>query len=159
MRGAESTGEGYGVVMNRSAEKTRRMQLRRDIGNRVLTPAVKSDRSASLYLHPYACFRCRRSFKRGSRTAVILTCPRCAGPAIGLTRKFKPPRHDDLKQWAKVEALVRHGFLFWSVGEPYPDTVGEVPAFAARHADHLARTRAAWPEAFVEIDAAMNRAR
>lgn len=144
--------------MNRRSEKNRRMQLRRDIGNRVVTaPRQKSARAASAYLHPYACFSCRRSFKRASTTAAVLACPRCAGPAIGLTRKFKPPRHDDLKQWAKVEALVRQGFLFWSVTEPYPETLAEVPAFAARHADHVASIRAAWPEAFREIEAALNR--
>lgn len=142
--------------MNRRSDKTRRMQLRRDIGNR-LPPAPWTPVRSAPYLRPYACFRCRRSFKRASTTAAVLACPRCAGPAIGLTRKFKPPRHDDLKQWAKAEALVRHGFLFWSVTEPYPETLAEVPAFAARNADHVASTRAAWPEAFAEIEAVLNR--
>ncbi|RYF94012.1 MAG: hypothetical protein EON95_06880 [Caulobacteraceae bacterium] len=144
--------------MTAGLEKHRRMALRRDVGNRVpAAPARTSAAAAASYLHPYACFRCRRSFKRASTTAAVLTCPRCAGPAIGLTRKFKPPPHDDLKQWAKVEALVRHGFLFWSLDEPYPETLAEVPAFAARHADHLGRMRKAMPQAFVAIEAAKNR--
>jgi hypothetical protein len=122
-----------------------------------LAPARKTDQAASAYLHPYVCFNCRRSFKRANTTAAVLTCPHCAGPAIGLTRKFKPPPRSDLKQWAKVEALVRHGFLFWSLDEPYPERLSEVAAFATRHADHLKRERDRSPEAFVEIEAALNR--
>ena len=107
------------------------------------------------YLHPFACFACRRSFKRTSHTATVLPCPRCGGPAIGLTRKFKPPEHTDKKQWAKIEALVRHGFVFWSLSEPFPSTLQEVDAFAARHGDWLRQQRALHPKEFAEIDAAL----
>ena len=121
-------------------------------------PAQKGGDAASAYLHPYACFSCRRSFKRASRTEAVLPCPHCGGPSIGLTRKFKPPRQSDIRQWQKVEALVRRGFLFWSVGEPYPDTLAEVDAFAARHAAFLAQERARNPQVFDQIAAAMVRA-
>jgi len=109
------------------------------------------------YLHPYACFRCRKSFKRTSGADAVLPCPECGGPSIGLTRKFKPPKQSDEKQWDKVEALVRHGFLFWSVGEPYPDTLREVPAFVQRHADFVARERARYPDAYRQIEEALQR--
>jgi hypothetical protein len=72
-----------------------------------------------------------------------------------LTRKFKPPKQSDEKQWNKVEALVRHGFLFWSLGEPYPDTLKEVEAFAHKHAGFIARERARNPKAYHQIDAAL----
>lgn len=85
----------------------------------------------------------------------VLPCPECGGPSVGLTRKFKPPRQSDEKQWNKVEALVRHGFLFWSLGEPYPDTLKEVQAFAQKHAGFIARERARNPEAYRQIDAAL----
>jgi hypothetical protein len=78
------------------------------------------------------------------------------GPSIGLTRKFKPPKQSDRKQWEKVEALVRHGFLFWSLGEPYPETLREVPAFVARHAAFVAKERARRPEAYRHIEAALS---
>lgn len=122
-------------------------------------PAQKGGAVQSAYLHPFACFRCRKSFKRASKSEAVLPCPECSGPSIGLTRKFKPPKHSDEKQWAKVEALVRHGFLFWSLGEPYPETVQEVPAFAQRHSEFLVRERARHPEAYQQIDAALSATR
>lgn len=85
----------------------------------------------------------------------MLKCPACGGPSIGLTRKFRAPKRSDVKQWDKVEALMRRGFLFWSLGEPYPDTLAEVDAFASRHAAHLASERARHPEAFAQIEAAL----
>jgi hypothetical protein len=54
-----------------------------------------------------------------------------------------------------VEALVRHGFLFWSVGEPYPETLAEVDAFAARHAGFIAAERALNPIGYAQIEAAL----
>ena len=119
-------------------------------------PAQKGGAVQSNYLHPYACFQCRKSFKRASRVEPVLPCPECGGPSIGLTRKFKPPKRSDDRQWSKVEALVRHGFLFWSLGEPYPDTLQEVAEFAQRHADFIARERARRPEAYRQIDAALS---
>jgi DNA-directed RNA polymerase subunit RPC12/RpoP len=119
-------------------------------------PAQKGGPAQSSYLHHYACFRCRKSFKRASKTEAVLPCPECDGPSIGLTRKFMPPKRSDEKQWKKVEALVRHGFLFWSLGEPYPETLREVADFARRHADFIARERAKNPEAFRQIEAALS---
>lgn len=57
-----------------------------------------------------------------------------------------------------MEALVRHGFLFWSLSEHYPETLEEVPAFALRHADFIAQERAKNPEAYAQIDAALSQA-
>ena len=124
---------------------------------RLPPPAQKGCVTQSAYLHPYACFGCRKSFKRTSRTDAVLPCPECGGPSIGLTRKFKPPKHSDRKQWDKIEALVRHGFLFWSVGEPYPETLKEVDDFAARHADFIHRERLAHPDAYRQIEEALAR--
>lgn len=121
-----------------------------------LPPAQKGGERDTAYLHPYACFQCRKSFKRASKSAAVLSCPHCGGPSIGLTRKFKPPKQSDTKQWAKVEALVRHGFLFWSLGEPYPDTLQEVDAFASKHAAFLREERERAPDAYAQIDAALS---
>jgi len=118
-------------------------------------PAQKSGPASPRYYHPYACFPCRRSFKRTSRVAAVLPCPHCGGPAIGLTRKFTPPARSNVAQWRKVEALVRHGFLFWSLGEPYPQTLKEVDAFAARYASFIQDERNKHPAAFAEIEAAL----
>lgn len=117
--------------------------------------AQKGGTFQSAYLHPYACFRCRKSFKWATRAEAVLPCPECGGPSIGLTRKFKPPKRSDERQWKKVEALVRHGFLFWSIGEPYLDTLQEVAAFARRHADEIQRARARSPEGYRQIEEAL----
>src|SRR4051812_22701329 len=114
-------------------------------------PAKKGGGFSSVYLHPYACFNCRKSFRRASRVDAVLPCPECGGPSIGLTRKFKPPKRTDVRQWKKVEALVRRGFLFWSLGEPYPETLEEVDAFAQRHAGFISRKRAKRPGAYMQI--------
>jgi hypothetical protein len=50
---------------------------------------------------------------------------------------------------------VRHGFLFWSIGEPYPDILQEVAAFARRHADEIKRARARSPEGYRQIEEAL----
>lgn len=62
----------------------------------------------------------------------------------------------DIKQWEKVEKLVRHGFFFESVGEPYPEELGEVDAFAKRHSAYLMHRRERHTVTFAEIEAALN---
>lgn len=108
------------------------------------------------YLHPFACFRCRKSFRRAFRGSAVLACPNCGGPSIALNRKFKAPKASDDKQWSKVEKLVRHGFFFESVGEPYPNEIGEVDAFAEKHAAYLNDQRKRHAAAFAEIEAALS---
>jgi hypothetical protein len=62
----------------------------------------------------------------------------------------------DIKQWDKVERLVRHGFFFESVGEAYPAELSEVDAFAKRHSEYLFRQRERYVDTFAEIEAALN---
>ncbi len=58
-----------------------------------------------------------------------------------------------------MEALVRHGFLFWSVGQPYPETLREVAAFVIRHAKFAEAERKRYAAAYAEIDVALATAR
>ena len=105
------------------------------------------------YLIRFACFRCRRSFKRsvelGSKD-YVRRCPRCGGRALDLGRRFKPPKGDDLAQWKKVRFLVAAGFFFQHVHDEeggqvgYPETLEEAGAFVIRH-----RARA-WTERLPE---------
>jgi hypothetical protein len=87
------------------------------------------------YLHPFVCFVCRRSFRRPGVDRDEAPCPVCGNRATRLNRKFKPPRHGDVKQWAKVEALVRLGFRFDTIHDGkggtlrYPSTAKGIPAF------------------------------
>jgi hypothetical protein len=87
------------------------------------------------YLHPFACFICRRSFRRPDAGRDEAPCPACGTRAIRLNRKFKPPRRGDTAQWTKVEALVKLGFRFDSLYDAdgasvrYPSTARGIAAF------------------------------
>jgi hypothetical protein len=118
---------------------------------------TSDEKPSARYLHPYACFQCRKSFRRASRPKAVLACPHCAGPSIRLDRKFKAPKSSDIKQWRKVESLVRHGFWFESVDEPYPIEIGDVEAFAQKHAAYLLDHRRKYPKTHAAIEAALNR--
>lgn len=93
--------------------------------------------------YPYACFRCRRSFKRAVVEPIGLpdkVCPNCGATAVGLSRKFKAPAQADEAQWQKVEYLVASGFRFETIrdtetGEPvaYPETMAEARKFVAKY--------------------------
>ena len=80
--------------MTTATEKSRRMVLRRDAGNRKPTPP-KRPRPVGKYLVAHACFPCRKSFKAASREG--------AAPA--------PPSRNTA-QWRKLEALVQACFHF-----------------------------------------------
>lgn len=90
------------------------------------------------YLYPFVCFVCRRSFKRRAEDRDEMACPVCGNTTIRLSRKFKPPRRADVRQWAKVEALVRLGFRFDTIYDNagvavrYPATERGIPAFVER---------------------------
>jgi hypothetical protein len=96
------------------------------------------------FLFPFACFECRRSFKRGYEPGVAeRPCPACGRAAYRLDRKFKPPPRNDIKQWQKVRFLYEHGFRFQSVPHvvpgqavPYPETLAEARLFVQRFRDH-----------------------
>lgn len=90
------------------------------------------------YLHPFACFVCRRSFKRAGLERDDAACPVCGRRAVRLSRKFKPPRRGDIAQWSKVEALAKLGFRFETIYDAvgaiirYPDTERGIPAFVKK---------------------------
>src|SRR5690349_4876723 len=56
------------------------------------------------------CFHCRKMFKG------VLICPQCGEPTYNLSLDFKAPKHDDVKQWRKVEILHANGIHFGSCG-------------------------------------------
>lgn len=104
------------------------------------------------YQIQYACFECRRSFKRpwtpgeqarsaqlsqplsGRKPAKRLPppaycCPGCGGGLTFMGRAFRAPRREDLDQWRKVELLVRNGFTFYSSAGRFPETLSEAKRF------------------------------
>lgn len=105
---------------------------------------MKSSQDSSLpgpiafppYLISYACLTCRKAFKRhNDPDALTMACPECGGSAHRTSRKFKPPRRTDVRQWEKVRFLLEHGFRFFSVRDSdgkyvqYPKTLEEARTF------------------------------
>lgn len=85
---------------------------------------------AGPYKDRYACFACRKAFKRrkasdlaahmrpthGVAEAVAVRCPDCGGRMHDMGMDFAAPRRDDVRQWRKVEVLFAHGVTFHSCG-------------------------------------------
>ena len=89
------------------------------------------------WLSAFACFACRKSFKR-PRDALNLVrkCPNCDGVAVDLGRKFKPPSNDDLAAWKVVQFLYENGFPFFSIGKSYPSTIEAAKDFIEANSAH-----------------------
>lgn len=127
------------------AEKARRMELRRDIGNRKLPLPPPPRGSHPKYLVAHACFECRRSMKVVPRPADQSQprCPECGAVAYWMGRTFRAPRRDNLEQWAKVMALYAHGFRFVGSGShsdpPMPKRLREVEGFVRANPKHRCR--------------------
>lgn len=131
-------------------EKNRRMMLRRQIGNREVKPISESiDCKGPDYTMSYACFDCRKSFKRHFDCSPpeypqVIDCLECDGKFVNLGRHFKAPRRTDEKQWKKVRYLVEHGFLFQKIRTgsghhdtvPYPETLEEAKDFVIKYREY-----------------------
>ena len=85
----------------------------------------------------YACFHCRKSFKRPQFQAIhdrFMTseqvagqaqelerlestreykCPDCGGTAHFMGQDFKAPRKTDIKAWAAVQAFIASGKIYY----------------------------------------------
>ncbi len=85
----------------------------------------------------YACFKCRKSFKRprfGASHDRFMTaaqqtgqlkeaamfeaqreykCPDCGGPSHFMGQDFKAPKHVDVKAWEAVQAFIEAGKTYY----------------------------------------------
>jgi predicted nucleic acid-binding Zn-ribbon protein len=122
-------------------KKHRRMELRRDIGNRQVKPVSKTSHDSSYpYLGAHACFNCQRSFKLSYKNDH--GCPECGLVIYQMGRAFKAPKRGDREQWRKVQKLYALGFRFHCYGgdyPPLPDRLREVDQFVEQHPDHELR--------------------
>jgi hypothetical protein len=101
------------------------------------------------YKDHYACFRCRKGFKRHHTSewpkhlqpaegqTVPAPCPECGEPMANMGLDFKPPRQTAKAHWEVVEFLFRNGVGYHSCGcsgPGYrPSTWSEVEAFLEAH--------------------------
>ncbi len=129
------------MIMSRNQEKHRRMEVRRDIGNRQVG---STSQFSTGYFYPYliahACFSCQKSFKLSCEKEHI--CPECGGTVYLMGRAFKAPKRRDDEQWRKVQKLYALGFRFYSYGgeyEPLPKRLREVDNFVLSYPGHELR--------------------
>jgi hypothetical protein len=101
------------------------------------------------YKKHYACFACRKAFKRlqeyewpddqrpAEGEAVPAPCPECREPMADMGLDFKPPKRSATEHWVVVEFLFRRGVGYHSCGcgGPgfRPSRWADVPAFLASH--------------------------
>ena len=96
-------------------------------------------RSVRRYSQHYACFACRRAFKRAERwppeegeaPRESRPCPECGQPARAMGVNFKAPRRESANQWRKLELLARMNMLFHHWGRR-PATLAEAKQVARR---------------------------
>jgi hypothetical protein len=127
--------------MLRKDEKHRRMEIRREIGNRQVEANSRSFMHPSYpYLGAHACFSCQKSFKLSYERNHI--CLECGKTIYLMGRAFKAPKRGDNEQWRKVQTLYALGFRFHSYGgdyEPLPERLREVDNFIENYPEHELR--------------------
>jgi DNA-directed RNA polymerase subunit RPC12/RpoP len=116
------------------------MQIRREIGNRVIEPVPpKPVLRGPEYLVAHGCLDCRTSFERPT-SGGQLVCPACGQRAYQMGRYFKAPRKADVKQWRKVLLLYASGFRFWSSARgdapALPHSLREAERFVEDNPEH-----------------------
>lgn len=129
-----------------SPSKAERMELRRSLGNRQVSPPFMPPyhRGADC-LWPHACFKCRKSWKLAEGASA--KCPECGGNRHWMGRAFKVPKKGDTEQWEKVRALWFAGFRFVNspsakgTYDPFPERLREVEDFVRRNAEHPFRIK------------------
>ena len=100
--------------------------------------------SCKTYKEHFACFRCRKAFKRTARADLpafgrpqygklrMVPCPECGEPMAEMGHDFRAPPQRDKRQWRKVEILYEQGFAFCSCGcgpGPRPANLREMKDF------------------------------
>ena len=77
------------------------------------------------YKPHYACFNCRKTFKRRmlgdikgleSSEGVPAKCPECGGLMANMGKDFESPKKTDVKAWAHIQNLYAVGVTFHSCG-------------------------------------------
>ncbi len=80
--------------------------------------------ATSLYKQHYACFKCRKTFKRrlmwdinrGDERTVEAKCPQCGELMANMGKDFASPKKNDVKQWQHIQNLYAVGIAFHSCG-------------------------------------------
>jgi hypothetical protein len=125
--------------------KQERMEIRKAIGNRKITPPPPRPRGPE-YLSHFACFDCRKSFKQDPLDESLShTCPDCTEALHDMGRNFRPPKKTDKKSWEVARRLYDAGFRFFGSGShtdpDLPTSLREVDQFILDNPDHYLRVK------------------
>jgi hypothetical protein len=89
-------------------------------------------RYAYSYKPHYACFRCRKVFRRRlprdighHRDPVAAVCPQCRAPMADMGKDFQAPPRRDAKAWRTAEQL-------WEIGETFHSCGCQGPGYRPR---------------------------
>lgn len=115
------------------------------------------------YKPHYACFSCRKTFKRmlmhdinrDDKRTRDAKCPDCAGTVADMGKDFKAPKRTDTKAWSHLESLYSAGITFHSCGCSGPgyiprnreDLVAHLASMLAEYQKHLTFWRSHEPPA------------
>ncbi len=102
-----------------------------------------------LYKPHYACFNCRKTFKRRLQVDIKrgintgdenkpATCPECGNVMADMGLDFKSPKKTDVKAWDHLSTLYTVGITYHSCGCTGP---GYVPKNSDELIDYLIRVR------------------
>lgn len=99
-------------------------------------------RYAIPYKPHYACFECRKTFKRrllydvdhNKDQSKVARCPECGHLMANMGLDFKSPKKDDLKTWQHIKDLYSVGVTFHSCGCTGP---GYIPANKEKLIEYL----------------------
>lgn len=80
--------------------------------------------SMALYKPHYACFKCRKTFKRklmwdirrDNNDVTEARCPQCSDLMANMGLDFESPKKDDVKEWNHIKDLYSVGITFHSCG-------------------------------------------
>jgi DNA-directed RNA polymerase subunit RPC12/RpoP len=78
----------------------------------------------SSYKPHYACFNCRKTFKRrlmadiqrGEGTKLEAKCPQCSELMASMGLDFESPKKTDIKKWEHLKSFYKVGITFHSCG-------------------------------------------
>lgn len=100
----------------------------------------------TIYKPHYACFECRKTFKRrllsdikkGTKVSIAAKCPECGNLTADMGLDFESPRKDDYKSWEHMKNLYTVGETFHSCGCSGP---GYIPKSFEQHLELLLNKR------------------
>lgn len=98
----------------------------------------------AIYKPHYACFNCRKTFKRrllGDLTDVEAKCPQCGNLTADMGLDFKSPRQTDVKSWEQMKNLYTVGQTFHSCGCSGP---GYIPDTTEKLLEYIKEKKATY---------------